>query len=135
MRTYLDTSPVIYWVEDVAQYFDYLDARLSVPGDILLASELTRLECRIKPIRDNNHQELQEYDDFFAMKVAEIIPLTREVIDMATLIRARYGFATPDAIHLGAAVTSACDVFLTNDNRLSRFSEMSVEVIEDYLTV
>ena len=60
----------------------------------------------------------------------EIVPLTRDVIDAATLIRARYGFATPDAIHLGAAVASGCDVFLTNDNRLARFGEMSVEVVE-----
>ena len=60
----------------------------------------------------------------------EIVPLTRDVIDAATLIRARYGFATPDAIHLGAAMASGCDVFLTNDNRLARFGEMSVEVVE-----
>ncbi len=131
MRIYLDSAPVIYVVERHAPYDEYLEARLSILGDVLVASELTRLECRILPVREDNHRVLQDFDDYFATRVLEMVPLTREVMDMATLIRARYGFATPDAIHLGAAMASGCDVFLTNDNRLTRFSEMSVEVVRD----
>lgn len=135
MRIYLDSAPVIYVVERHARYAEYLDTRLSIPGDTLVASDLTRLECRVLPVREGNHRVLQDFDDYFETRVSEMIRLTREVIDMATLIRARYGFATPDAIHLSAALVSGCDVFLTNDNRLARFDAMSVEVIEDYLTV
>ncbi len=129
MRIYLDASPVIYMVERVAQYFDYLEMRLFVPGNTLVASELTRLETRVKPIREDDQVLLRQLDAFFGQTVDEMIPLTREVIDTATLIRAQYGFQTPDAIHLGAALQSGCDVFLTNDNRLTRFHEMSVEVV------
>lgn len=50
-------------------------------------------------------------------------------MDHATDIRAHYGFKTPDAIHLAAAVVSGCDVFLTNDHRLDRFSDLAVEVV------
>ncbi len=134
MRIYLDASPVIYIVERVSQYFDYLDRRLSVPGDSLVVSELTRMECRVLPIREGSRRVLQSFDDYFETRVSQTVPISREVIDVATLIRARYGFATPDAIHLGAALASGCDVFLTNDNRLARFSEMSVEVIEGDLS-
>ena len=133
MRIYLDSAPVIYVVERHAPYDEYLDARLSITSDVLIASELTRLECRILPIREDNHRVLQDFDDYFATRVLEMVPLTREVMDMATLIRAQYGFATPDAIHLGAAMASGCHVFLTNDNRLSRFSEVSVEVVGESL--
>ena len=133
MRIYLDSSPVIYVVERHPPYDEYLDARLSILGDVLVASELTRLECRILPIREDNRRVLRDFDDYFATRVLEMVPLTREVMDRATLIRARYGFATPDAIHLGAAMASGCDVFLTNDNRLARFGEMNVEVIEGSL--
>ena len=133
MRIYLDSAPVIYVVERHAPYDEYLDARLSILGDILVASELTRLECRILPVREDNRRVLRDFDDYFANRVLEMVPLTRDVIDAATLIRARYGFATPDAIHLGAAMASGCDVFLTNDNRLARFGEMSVEVVEGNL--
>jgi uncharacterized protein len=52
------------------------------------------------------------------------------VIDRATDIRARYGFRTPDAIHLAAAVVSGCDVFLTNDYRLNRFPDVAMDVIQ-----
>ena len=37
----------------------------------------------------------------------------------------RYGLA--DALHLAAAIESGCDVFLTNDNQLSNFSDIMVE--------
>ena len=133
MRIYLDSAPAIYVVERRPQYAEYLDARLSVPVDILVISDLTRLESRVKPMREGDLGLLQEFDGFFEHTVDEMVPLTREVMETATLIRARYGFTTPDAIHLGAAVTSVCDVFLTNDNRLTRFSELSVEVVEEGL--
>ena len=133
MRIYTDAAPVIYLVERSPLYAEYLDARLSIPGDDLVASELTRMECLVLPIREGNHGVIHEFEDYFAIRVDEMVPLTRDVIDVATLIRARYGFATPDAIHLGAAMASGCDVFLTNDNRLARFGEMSVEVIEGNL--
>ena len=135
MRIYPDASPVIYLVERVPRYFAYLTARLSAPGDTLVVSPLTMLECRVKPIREDDLDTLRQFDAFFESTVDEIAPLTREVIDVATLIRARYGFATPDAIHIAAAMASQCDVFLTNDNRLARFAEMSVEVVESAMSI
>jgi predicted nucleic acid-binding protein len=47
-----------------------------------------------------------------------------------TYIRAHYGFKTPDAIHLAAAVVAGCEVFLTNDHRLDRFSDLTVEIVQ-----
>jgi predicted nucleic acid-binding protein len=72
---------------------------------------------------------LKDYDDYFEGVVAEIVALSREVMDRATAIRGQYGFKTPDAIHLAAAVISGCDVFLTNDHRLNRFPDIAVEVL------
>jgi uncharacterized protein len=97
MRLYLDTSPVIYTVEQVSGCTAIVDNALSASGVVLVASELTRMECRVKPLRDGNADLLKDYDEFFRDAVAEIIPLTREVIDRATEIRAQYGFKTPDA--------------------------------------
>jgi hypothetical protein len=37
----------------------------------------------------------------------------------------RYGLA--DALHLATAIESGCDVFLTNDNQLSNFPDITVE--------
>jgi len=96
----------------------------------LSGSDLTRMECRVKPLRDGNADLLKDDDEFFQNAVAEIIPLTRGVIDRATEIRAQCGFKTPDAIHLAAAVVSGGDAFLTNDHRLDRFSDIAIEVVQ-----
>jgi predicted nucleic acid-binding protein len=138
-RLYLDSAPVIYLVEQVAPFASIVGARL-IPGApdengadeaeelILVTSDLTRLECRVKPLRESDTELLRDFDEFFA-SVEQIVPLSRAVVDEATKIRATYGFKTPDALHLAAAVRAHCDVFYTNDHRLSRFSDLSLEVL------
>lgn len=63
-RIYLDSAPIIYLVEQVAPYHEQIRALLQ-DTDILITSELTRLECRVKPIRDSNINILMDYDTFF----------------------------------------------------------------------
>jgi uncharacterized protein len=130
VRVYLDTTPVISLVEEVPNYAELVDRRVSVADVIQVASDLTRMECRVKPLREGNTALLHDYDDYFAGVVEELVVLSRTVIDRATDIRARYGFRTPDAIHLAAAVVSGCDVFLTNDYRLNRFPDVAMDVIQ-----
>ncbi len=115
MRIYLDAAPIIYVVEQVALLAAVVDARLSAAGVVRVASHLTRMECRVKPLRNGDHALLQDFDTYFVGTIAEMVPLSMSVFDRAAEIRAHYGFKTPDAIHLAAAVESACDVFLTND--------------------
>jgi predicted nucleic acid-binding protein len=80
-------------------------------------------------MRDGEAALLTAFDSYFASIIAEVIPLNRPVIDLATKLRARYGFKTPDVIHLAAAIINGCDVFLTNDYRLDKCAEVTVEVI------
>lgn len=129
LRLYLDAAPVVYAVEQVQPFANSVDSRLANPDVLCVVSDLTRLECRVKPLRDQDSELLQDYDDFFGGFVAEIVNLTRTVLDLATEIRATYGFRTPDAIHLAAAVASGCDAFLTNDRALVRFVGITVECV------
>ena len=89
-----------------------------------------RLECRVKPIRNQDYKLLAIYDQFFADRLKEVIAITREVIDSATELRAKYNFKTPDTLHLAAAITSGCEVFFTNDHRLDRCTEIKIETLE-----
>ena len=130
MRIYLDTAPVIYLVERVPHYADVVDRLVSADGIMQITSDLTRLECRVKPMREYKVALLQDYDDFFNEVVEEIVSLSHVIMDHATDIRAHYGFKTPDAIHLAAAVVAGCEVFLTNDHRLDRFSDLTVEIVQ-----
>ena len=129
MRYYLDSAPIIYLVEQAQPYATAVRGKLSAQGLTLITSELTRLECRVKPLRNSDAALLQDFNDYFANSLAEIIPLTRDVIDRVTEIRAQFNFKTPDSIHLAAAVISNSDVFLTNDHRLNRFTGIAIEVI------
>jgi len=128
VRVYLDSAPVIYVVERVEPFWSAVLKRLSGSETELFASDMTRLECRVKPLRDGDTDLLKDFDDYFQNAVAQIVSLSRQVIDLATEIRAKHRIKTPDSIHLAAAIVSCCDVFLTNDHRLDSFTDIAIEV-------
>ena len=129
MRYYLDTSPIIYLIEQIQPFATAVRNKLSTAGIVLITSELTRLECRVKPLRESNAKLLTDFDDYFLFTIAELIPLTRDIVDRATEIRAQFNFKTPDSLHLAAAMIAHCDVFFTNDQRLSRFTGIRIEAL------
>jgi len=94
------------------------------------ASRLTRLECRVRPLRDGNLGLLAVYDGFFSAGRLALGELSAAVIELATELRARYWFSTPDAIHLATAIEGGADVVLTGDATLRRCREVTVEVLE-----
>ena len=129
MRIYIESSPAIYLVEHIAPYEAAIEARLAGVGVIPVSSELTRMECRVKPLRNADAARLADFDVFFSTRILDWVMFTRPVFDKAAEIRARYRFKTPDALHLAAAIVSVCDVFLTNDQQLTRCTDITVEVI------
>ena len=120
---------MIHLVERVEPYWQSVRTRLLGQHIIQICSDLTRLECRVKPLRDSNQTLLSVCEEYFSDSVSEVVGLSRDIVDEATQIRARYQFKTADAIHLAAALYAQCDVLLTNDHRLGRFSEITVEVV------
>ena len=106
MRIYLDTAVIIYIVETVEPFVTMARNRLRSPDIDQVGSDLSRLECRVKPVRDGNAILLAAYDHYFDVIASEVLPLSRAVIDRATALRAHYGFKTPDALHLAAAMYS-----------------------------
>jgi predicted nucleic acid-binding protein len=88
-----------------------------------------RLEYRIAPLRNNDALKLAIFDAFCIRSDVQFLPITRAVFDRATAIRAAFNFRLGDSLHLAAAVEAGCDRFLANDNRLSRFTDIVVEVL------
>ena len=128
MRLYLDTAPVIYVVEQVPDFSQKILHYIQKPDIELVVSDLTWMECRVKPLTENKETLLADYDKFFSQSVIEIVELSRKVLERAAHIRSQYNIKTPDAIHLGAAIISKCDIFLTNDRRLERFKDTHITV-------
>jgi hypothetical protein len=69
-------------------------AALRAAGDVPVFSDLTRLECRIKPIRIGATKALADFDAFFLRPDVQFVPITTAVFDRATLIRAAHNFPT-----------------------------------------
>jgi predicted nucleic acid-binding protein len=133
-RLYLDACTIIYLVEAASPFHDVVAERVlrhrSRARALLLTSRLSRLECRSGPLRDANAKLLSDYDKFFSGKRLVIAELSAEVVEAATALRARYGFRTPDALHLATAIRLEADVFLTGDAALARCRETKVELLE-----
>jgi predicted nucleic acid-binding protein len=127
---YLDSNIIIYLIEQPAQFGPRASAwvaKMAAAGDRIVMSDLTRLECRVNAIDTGDQVILAQYDEFFSQAVQRVMPLTTAVVDRATIIRGQYHFKTPDALHLAAAIEAGCQVFLTNDTRLSGFPDLAVE--------
>jgi predicted nucleic acid-binding protein len=123
---------LIYLLETVGPFNVRAVARMAAlraAGDTAVFSDLTRLECRIKPLRLGATKVLADFDAFFVRPDVRLAPITTAVFDRATLIRATRGFTLGDSLHLAAAAEARCDRFLTNDARLAAFTDVAVEVL------
>ena len=132
MPVYSDSVILIYYFEGAPSFKVRASARLGAlwtAGDTLAVSDLVRLECRMLPIRLGDAVRLVDYDNLFSQPQVTLVPITSVVFDRATMIRAKYNFKTTDSLHLAAAVEAGCDRFLTNDARLSAFTDITVEIL------
>jgi len=116
---------------------DHLEA-LELAGHRFAISELTRTETLILPFQPGNGQLLQDFFRFFHGPNLRTLGLGAAMHVRASAIRGghmypaippaqpkRYGLA--DSLHLAAAIEFGCDVFLTNDNHLANFPDITVE--------
>lgn len=129
---YLDSVLCIYAVEGAPSFQARARARLAAlktAGDQPAISDLTWLECRVKPIRLGDAVTLAEMEAFLTGSDVVRASLPTAVYERACRIRAVHNYKLADALHLAAAVESGCGLFLTNDYRLSSFPDIAVEVL------
>ncbi len=130
-KIYWDSCIVIYRIQQVSPWADAIAGKFSPQTDDirLCVTDLTRLECRVMPLRESNPALLQRFDQFFAQPELIITPLDARVFNLATELRAQYRLKTADALHLAAAISSGCDEFWSNDDRLSKIAGSRIEVV------
>jgi len=132
MKLYLDANVIIYAIEGEGALRRNVIERLAeteaAEGPVI-TSRLSRLECRVKPLREGNDRLLQRYDEFFAQESLRVVELSPVVVERATVLRARNGFKTPDALHLATAIEEGAALFLTGDAALRRCGELNVEIL------
>lgn len=132
MKVYLDSVILVYFLDHVGHFQVRAATRLAAlqaAGGAIAVSDLVRMECRVDPIRKGDNVRLARFDGFFAHPDVEVLPINTAVFDRATQIRASHNDKTVDSINLAAALEGGCDVFLTNDLQLSRFPDLTVEIL------
>lgn len=131
-RVYLDSCIVIYLVQAPDSIRDSVSLTLlggsPDSGPLAYVSDLTRLECRVWPLREKADELLAAFERFFASRDLCFATLDTAVFDLATELRADYGLKTPDALHIAAAIRSHCDEVWTNDHRIPRALEERIAI-------
>jgi predicted nucleic acid-binding protein len=130
----LDTNIVVYYVEGNPVLGPKVTARLgavAASGDAIAVCDLARAECLVGPLKSGNARVLADYQQFFASPTVQMLPLTPAVCERAAEVRVASAMYLdlPDALHLAAAIEHGCDLFLTNDAKLARCTDIRVEVL------
>ncbi len=132
MTLFLDACVVIYWIESVEPFYSKLIKTLQTlqkqyPQAIFAVSRLSYLECRIKPLRENDQFLLDLYDQFFTANNLRIIELDAQVIETATHLRVQYNLRTPDALQAACALAITGDkCLITGDIKFKTIQELQV---------
>ncbi len=132
-RLFIDSAPVIYYVDMSAIYFpimdgifDWIESRLIR----LVTSPVTLTECLVLPIRQNHRSQQQLFIDIITSQdTADFVEITSTIATNAAEIRARYNLQLPDAFQIATALETNCEAFLTNDVQLKRVTELRVLVV------
>jgi predicted nucleic acid-binding protein len=133
VKLYLDANVIIYAHEASLALRNAVMQRLvdwcRRPDGNLVTSLFARLECKVVPLRNADAALLADYDRFFRGDAVEIVEITRDIIDLAAMLRAQHGFRSPDAIYLATALHLGVDLFLTADKALKKCPGLNVDVL------
>lgn len=135
MIAFFDACALIYLIEGKEPFSGRLRQELAAladndPGLGSAVSRLTWLECRVGPMKANDHATLACYDAFFARPDLLWIELSRDVVELATVIRVKHGLRTPDALQAASCLQlGAGHLFLTGDTVFQRVAGLNVKIL------
>lgn len=133
---YLDASIIVYSVEKHPVYFPLLVpmwAQLQANKISIVTSELSVMESYIGPLKKSDSELLNDYRSFFDQQEISLIPIKRDILEVAARYRAALStLRTPDAIHVATAVFAQASMFLSNDKTLRQLTTTPVVILQDY---
>jgi uncharacterized protein len=122
-KVFWDTNLFIYLFEGTGaaaeQTLD-LWKRMLDRGDRLYTSALSVGEVLVMPAREGSRELEQRYLLLFQSSRITIIPFDLEAAPHFARVRVDPTIRPPDAIQLACAAAAEVDLFITNDERLSR---------------
>jgi len=137
-RIFIDTAPVIYFIEAHPQFGPLAKEVVSAfQSENLSAfsSVITLAEVLPKPTESGDERLARRFAEFLKHgRNLTMIEISEGIAEAAGKLRGRYPFLkTVDAIQLAAALDVGTEAFFTNDAKLKQFKELKVLVLKDYL--
>ena len=130
-RVFWDTNLFIYLLEDFGPQsarVAEVRERMLERDDELFTSTLTLGEVLVKPAERGNEALRHRYEDTLAHS-ARLIAFDRETARRYAEIRRNRSIRPPDAIQLACAAHVGVDLFITNDDRLSRLTITGIQFL------
>ena len=130
-RIFWDTNLFIYLLEDsgaLSKRVTELRERMVSRRDQLYTSTLTLGEILVKPRGASDEAGIQRFVEVLA-GLAVLIPFDLKAAQNYASIRQDRPVKAPDAIQLACAASAQTDLFITNDERLSRKTVKGVHFI------
>lgn len=132
---FLDSAPVIYYVEENTQYLPVVDTFFERISNGLLnavTSPVTLAECLVIPYRQGQVLLQEAFIEIISNGENTLfVPIDDDIACQAASIRARYNLSLSDALQVAVALSSNCRAFLTNDVMLKRVTELRVLVLDE----
>lgn len=99
-----------------------------------MTSAVTLLEVLGRPLRHGNLELAARYEAFLTQSSGvRLVEVDRAQLRQAAALRASHpSLRTPDALQVGAALSTGCTAFVTNDRRLPRLAGIKLLAISDY---
>lgn len=136
MIAFFDASALIYLIEGAepfaARAREYLAAlrRRNATLDAAV-SRISWLECRVKPLREKQKDVLRAFDQFFDRADLLWVELSRDVVELATVVRATHGLRTPDALQAASCLQLGPQhSFITGDAGFHKVASLNVTVLK-----
>ncbi len=134
-RIFLDTAPVIYYVEKNRIYLQKVRAVFERLDDGLLTgvtSPVTLSECLVLPFRLGKPDVAQAFVQILSNNSSmTFVVIEDQIANQAADLRARYNLTLADAFQAASAIAVDCNAFLTNDDTLKRVTELNVIVLDE----
>ncbi len=130
---FLDTAPIIYFVERHPRYFAVVSPIFERIDDDELSpvvSPITLAECLVHPYRMGHTEAVLMFRELLTHRM-RLVHIEETIASQAAELRARYNLSLPDAFQCAVALSAGCDAFLTNDIDLQRVIELNVVVLDD----
>jgi predicted nucleic acid-binding protein len=138
-RVGIDSSVLIYHLEDIPPYADLTEALFAAVSDGSLGAVISTVsvtELFVRPFSENRFDRVSALERFlFSLPNIDLVAPDYTISREAARLRAQYGIRTPDAMILATSLKEKAEALVTNDARLKRIKEEGLEILllEDFI--